>query len=108
MQQAGGEEVGQRYVRVSEPFHMGDKSRSFDREQEVVWGLLGPGREAGRTLQAIMRAVHLDGAELPAGECQFLLPRQIGDVEAAAPRRVGPARDADADIRGTAHRWLPF
>ena len=51
-------------------------------------------------MRAIERAIDLDGAQLAAGVFQFASLHQLFRVEVAAPRSVGPAADADADLRG--------
>ena len=76
---------------------MCDVARALEREDEVVWRLRAPGREALRVLQAIEGAVDLNGGEVLSGKRELSLPRKARGVEPAAPRCIRPAGDADAD-----------
>src|SRR5690606_19208123 len=62
---------------------------------------LPPLGEALRSLAAIERAVDLDRGGVAAGIFQLAPCRELLRIEhAAAPRRIGPASDADADRAG--------
>ena len=86
---------------------VGDVAPALDREDEIVRRLRRAMRRSSRALEAIERAVDLDGGEVPGGVVQLALRRQARRVEAPAPGRVAPAGDADADLPAprAASRW---
>ena len=76
---------------------MGDVARALEREDKIVGCLRAPGGEALGALQAIECAVDLNGGEVPGGEGELAPAGEARGIESAAPRRIGPAGDADAD-----------
>src|SRR5712671_2021492 len=78
-------------------------ARPLEREDEVVRSLVVPAVEARRLLRAVESAVDLDRRQQPAGMAELARLRQAWRVEDAAPRRIDPAADPDADLRPGAH-----
>src|SRR6266446_6223242 len=78
-------------------------ARPLEREDEVVRSLVVPAVEARRLLRAVESAVDLDRRQQPAGMAELARLRQARRVEDAAPRRIDPAADPDADLRPGAH-----
>ncbi len=100
---ARGEKVGDRRFRLTQPPYVGDEAGRLDGEHEIVRHCISPGGEALRPLEAVECAVDFDGAELAGGKRQFLPLRQLLRIEHAAPWRIGPPRNADADVAGPFH-----
>ncbi len=98
LEQARGEEVGQRRVDVAQLEHVRDVAAALDREDEAGRRVRGPGRIAGRPLQRIEGAIELQRRKHARGVLQLAPLREAGRIEVAAPGRVAPARDAYADL----------
>src|SRR5690349_11381750 len=79
---------------------MGDEARPFDGKEETLGRRVEPAREAFGPLQRIEGAVDLDRIESAARESELARMRQTLRIEFPPPRRIGPARDADANIAG--------
>ncbi len=82
---------------------MGDVARRFHRKDEIVWRFFGPAGEALGPLQRIKCAVDLDAAKHARGVRELAFMRQPFRIEDTAPRRIGPPRNADADVAGLRH-----
>ena len=106
-QYAGGEEIGERRLYVSQLFEVGDEPAALDREDKTFRCLVAPSGEGFGALQRIMRAVDLDRVNLPAREGQLIGMPQFARIKGAAPAAIVPAGDADADGARTAHRRTP-
>src|SRR4029077_7434166 len=78
-------------------------AQPLEREDEILRGLVVPAAEARRLLRAVEGAVDLDRREPAAGIAELARLRQARRVEDAAPRRIDPATDTDADLRPRAH-----
>src|SRR5258708_3688323 len=78
---------------------MRDEPPAFDREDEVVRGLLGPAEVALRPLERVEGSVDFHGVHAPREVVQLAPLAEPLGVENAAPRRVYPARGADSDFR---------
>ena len=98
LEDAVGEEVGQRRLDLLEPAHVGDVLRPLDGEDESGGGVLVPLGVVLGALQRVERAVDLDRGKHARGVLQLLRLRQLLGVEHATPRFVAPAGDADADV----------
>ena len=93
----GLEELLDRFAGLGELAAMGRVARCLDREDEAVRHLARPFAEGRRCLGAIERAVDLDRGETGAAySSSRVFGRPVG-VEHAAPRREGPAADAEID-----------
>ncbi len=106
-QYAGGEEIGERRLYVSQLFEVGDEPAALDREDKPFRCLVAPSGEGFGALQRIMRAVDLDRVNLPAREGQLIGMPQFARIKGAAPAAIVPAGDADADGARAAHRRTP-
>ena len=106
-QDAGGKEIGERGLDLAQPPDVGDEARPLDREDKTVRGLVVPPGKGVGALQPVKRAVDLDRVDLPAGIGQLIGMQQTRRVEVAAPRRIGPARDADPHGPAAAHHKAP-
>ena len=95
--EARGEEALDEVAGLGERLLLGDETGAFHREDETVRRGGSPGAEALRTLQPVMRGVDLDRGELRRGVGELVRLLQALRVEDAAPRRVTPPADADAD-----------
>lgn len=69
----------------------------LDREHEALGRLVAPPLVALRTLQRVEGPVDLDRREPARGVLELAAMREPLRVEDAPPRRISPARDADAD-----------
>src|SRR6185503_13513796 len=74
-----------------------DVARALDRIDEPGRCRLVPVLVILGALQRIERAVDLDGREMARRELQLAPLRQALGIEDAAPWRIAPPRDADAD-----------
>src|SRR5690606_38537050 len=73
------------------------EARCLDGEHEVIRRGIAPfGKHLG-CLQAIERAVDLDGSHVPARIVEFVLFRDLGRIKSFAPRFIAPAADPDAN-----------
>ena len=97
LEQAAGEEVGERGLDVAQLVHVGDQARSLDGEDEVLRRGGGPLVEAGGALQGVEGAVDLHAGKAGGGKLKLAALRELRRVEDAAPARVAPAGDPDAD-----------
>src|SRR5690606_22385779 len=77
---------------------VGEVARPLHREDEAIGDRGRPLPERLRRLHAVEGAVDLERVELRRRVAELVLPGEAGGIEIAAPRPVGPARDADADI----------
>src|SRR6202040_1108027 len=77
---------------------VGRKARPLDGEHEAWRHLARPFAERRRRLRAVERAVGLDRGQPLARIGELLGVRQAFRIERAAPRRKGPAADADEDL----------
>src|SRR5690606_3680210 len=92
------EELRQRLARVRQHLAVRDVGGALHREDEAFGRRLAPFPKALRLLQAVIGAVYLDRAELPAGPLELaLLDEPFGIEVALAPGRIDPAADAGAD-----------
>src|ERR1700730_8402960 len=73
-------------------------SRPFEREDETLRRLVMPAAITRRFLRAVEGTVDLDRGEPAAGIAELARLRQARWVEDAAPRRIDPAADTDADF----------
>ena len=96
-EQAGGEEVGERLLRIAKLEHVSDVAAAFDGEDEVLGRLVSPREETGGALEGVERAVDFDGGEERGGVGEFFFMREFVGIEFAAPSFVIPSGDADAD-----------
>ena len=76
------------------------KTRTFQREHEAVRHLARPLAKRRRRLRAIESAVDLDRGQPLARIGQLFRMRETLRIKDPAPRREGPAADADADLAG--------
>jgi hypothetical protein len=89
-QQAGGKEVSERRVDISELLQLGDETAARDRKQEPVRRLTRPTTITGGPLQAVKRTIDLDGAETAGGVAELGSLRQSRRIEATPPARILP------------------
>ena len=106
-QDARGEEIGERGLDLAQPPDVGDVARALDGEHKALRGLVIPASKGVGPLQRIKGAVDLDRLDLPAGIGELVRVQQTGRIKVAAPRRVGPAGDADPHNAAAAHRPEP-
>ena len=100
---AGGEEVRERRLDVVKTQHVRDIARALDAEDEARRRVVVPGGVILGSLQRIERAVELDRRQGARRVFELPVLRQaLGVKRSAAPRRVAPAGDADADCAGPA------
>src|SRR5204863_9064926 len=71
---------------------------AFHGEHEVGRGIVVPAPVTGGALERIEGAIDLDGAEPLARVLELARLREADRIENAAPGRVSPARDPDADV----------
>ena len=83
-------------------------ARPLQGEHEVGRDFGRPFAKTLRLLRAVERAVDLDRGQLRGGVFEFLPLRQFVGIEHAAPRLIGPAADADADVAVAFHSGLPL
>src|SRR5690606_11381636 len=100
LQRAAREEALDRRARPGERPAIGCVARGLHGEDETLRRLVAPACEALRLLRAVVRAVDLDGAEALRGVLQLAPLREARRIEAAAPGRVVPSADADANPSG--------
>jgi len=96
-QHAGREEIGKRRFDALQPFKMRDETPAFHGEYEIARRRIMPRLIALWSLERIERAVDFNRVHLPRGEFQFASVRQSFRKKNAAPGRVSPPRNADAD-----------
>ena len=99
-----GEEIADAFRPFAQVRAHHAEARALDRELEAVGDRLSPGFPAFRALAAVEGGVDLDRAELARRIFELLPLRQLVGVEFSAPRRVGPAANADADLWARSHR----
>lgn len=97
-QHAGGQEIREGRFDFAETLNVRDVTRAFYGEFEIGWSRIMPALEAGRALQGIEGAVDFKRSKFARGEFEFLALRQFCRVEDAAPGRIAPAGNADADL----------
>src|SRR5215471_12692388 len=100
LQNAGVQEVIDRFTSLLKLAPMGDKARTFDGEHKALRNLRRPFAKRRRRLRAVERAVDLNRGEMARRIAEFLRMRQAGGIEYAAPRRKSPSADADVDVAG--------
>src|SRR5690606_34085944 len=76
---------------------LGDALGGLGGEYEAGRRFVAPLRIGRRLLRTVVGAVDLDGRKLAAGVFQLAPLDQALRIEVVAPRRVGPAADANAD-----------
>ena len=110
--EALGEEIADPFRALAQARAHDAEARALDRELEAVGNGLLPGLPAFRLLPAVEGRVDLDRAELARRIFELFRLRQLVGIEDAAPRRIGPAADADADFalrssrgRSMLERW---
>jgi hypothetical protein len=99
--QAAMDETAGALAGVGQSLALDDVARCLQREDETFRGFRRPFRVGGRFLRAVEGAVDLDRPQLAAGVFQLASLHEFGWIEVVAPRRVGPAADADADRPGS-------
>src|SRR5215469_14062961 len=72
-------------------------ARSLEGEDKALGRLAVPPAETRRPLRTVERTVDLDRGDLAAGKAEFASLWQARGVEDAAPRRVNPTADPDAN-----------
>src|SRR5205814_3092546 len=104
-QYAGGKEIGERRLDVTQLFHMRDKAAALDREDKIRGRFSVPALEEFRPLQRIMRAVDLDRVDVPAGVGQLVLMAKALWIKRAAPRRIPPTAKPYKDFSALIANW---
>ncbi len=79
---------------------VGGEARPLHREHESIRHFARPFAKALRFLRAVIGAVDLDRGQFRRRVFQLLRLRQLLRVKHPAPRRKGPAADADVDFAG--------
>src|SRR4029453_9818732 len=97
IEQTRSEEVGERPFELPQAQDVRQIARALDRENKPLGRRRTPRGEARRRLQRIKRSVDFDSRELAREVREFIGLPQRFRIELAAPRRVAPARDPDAD-----------
>jgi len=77
---------------------IGGEARPLQREHKTVRHLARPFAKAFRLLRTIIGAVDFDRGQLGGRVFQLLRLRQLLRIKHPAPRREGPAADADVDV----------
>src|SRR5581483_7123370 len=77
---------------------MGRVPGRFHREHESGRGLVAPFRETLRLLRAVESPIDLDRGEPAGGVLQLALVREVGGIESAPPRLIGPPPDPHPDL----------
>src|SRR6266480_6586496 len=95
---AGSKEICQRHFNLAQFFHVGDETPAFDGEEKFFRCFLVPASIARRSLQRIERTVDLNGIKCTRGELQFATMRQFFWIKDAAPARIIPAGNANANL----------
>ena len=95
--EALAEELAYPFGSVGEARASDAVARRFDCKLEAIGHGFGPGGPALRALAAVKGSVDLDRADLRRSESELASLGKAGGIEVAAPRRIGPAADTDAD-----------
>ena len=96
-QHAGREEIGKRRFNTFQPLKMRDETAAFHREYEIARRRIMPCLIALWSLEGIEGAIDFNRVHLSRGEFQFEPMGQSFRKKNAAPRRVSPPRNSDAD-----------
>src|SRR5262249_6254139 len=73
------------------------KTRTLQREDEILRRVVMPPAEARRLLGAVECPVDLDRGDAPAGVSELILLRQPWRIKDSAPRREDPTAAPDPD-----------
>src|SRR5690606_29951927 len=98
LEHAAVDESIDRLAGIGERGAMRRVARPLHREHEIAGRLVAPLREARRRLRAVEGAVDLDRPQAAARVLELALERVLRRIEAAPPRLVDPAADADPDL----------
>src|SRR5207244_13575848 len=101
---AAGKEPVDRWARCREIGAVRREARRFQREDEIRWRFIVPAAKARRLLRTVEGAVDLDCGDLAARMGELARLPQARRVEYAAPWRINPAADPDADVWSGAHQ----
>ena len=95
--EAGTQKARDEAAGLGQHLLLGDEARALHREHEAVRRRRGPFAEARLALQPVMGGVDLDRGEMRRRIGQLVGLLQTLRIKGAAPRRIDPAADADAD-----------
>src|SRR5690554_6816193 len=98
MKYTGRKKIGQRALNRTQASGMGNKARRFDAEFKIVGRSRSPSGKTLGLLQGIKSPVNFDAVHRARCKVKLIFLAQTLRVEGAAPGRIAPAGNTDADL----------
>lgn len=89
-EKARRQKTAERFATVFESKYVGDKLRTFNGEDKIIWSLVIPTLKSARLLKRIESSIDFDGSDLSASIFEFFFLGEFFWIKPTAPSGEGP------------------